>query len=68
MLRSKKPSLRLLPPLYQWQTWPEYYEPSDDEIISMGDDEYHAYMVYFTKKAKENHPTNRKPQFFDQDA
>ena len=36
-------TLRLLEPLYQWQTWPRHYEPSNDELASMSEEEYELW-------------------------
>jgi hypothetical protein len=36
-------TLRLLEPLYAWQQWPRCYEPSNDELASMSEDEYESW-------------------------
>ena len=54
-------ALKLMPPVYAWQTWKKGYEPSDDELGAMGDEEYEAYancVIYpVMKKSMQAHPT-----------
>jgi hypothetical protein len=64
----RKPALRLLPVMYEWQSWADDHEPSDEQLERMSDEEYEAYSDYFILRAKALHPTARKPNFFDQDA
>jgi hypothetical protein len=35
-------TLKLVPPVYEWQTWKDGYQPSDEQLGAMGDDEYEA--------------------------
>lgn len=39
--------MKLLPPLYEWQRWPREYEPSDEQLIAMSDEEYEMYAQEF---------------------
>jgi hypothetical protein len=54
-------TLKLVPPVYEWQTWREGYEPSDEQLGAMAEDEYEAYArcVIYPKAetSKRSHPT-----------
>jgi ribosomal protein L31 len=56
-------TLKLVPPVYEWQTWKDGYQPSDEQLGAMGDDEYEAYAscVIYPKVeiSKRSHPTYR---------
>ena len=54
-------TLKLVPPVYEWQTWKDGYQPSDEQLGAMSDDEYEAYArcVIYPKVeiSKRSHPT-----------
>jgi len=36
--------MKLLEPIYLWQRWPRGYEPNDEQLIAMGDEEYEHWF------------------------
>ncbi|NBS69973.1 hypothetical protein EBT31_13820 [bacterium] len=57
-------TLKLLPPLYEWQRWSDDYEPTFAELGAMTDEEYDNYTEAVLKprlaKSKRNHPTHKE--------
>lgn len=49
-------TLKLLPPVYAWQSWGEGYNPTDAELGAMSEEEYDAYIDREIRTAKQNHP------------
>ena len=42
-------TVQLLPPLYDWHRWPRDYEPSNEQLEAMSDEEYDAYAEEFER-------------------
>lgn len=36
-------TLKLLEPIYKWQQWPRHYDPTEDDLEAMSEEEYDAY-------------------------
>lgn len=49
-------TLKLLPPVYAWQSWGEGYNPTDAELGAMSEEEYDAYIDREIRTAKQSHP------------
>ena len=62
--------LQLLAPVYEWQKWGHHYEPTDEEILLMSDDEYHDYMECFRRQSRklflQSHPAGREGRFSEE--
>jgi len=54
----RKSHLRLLPNLPTWQTWPDRYDPSDEELAKLTNDERWAYEQAEFERSLRAHPTN----------
>ncbi len=54
-------SLRLLPDVAPWQSWPENREPTSEELESLSDEEYDLYMERMQRvwdRGRVAHPAN----------
>lgn len=43
--------LRLVPQEHEWQKWTNGYEPSDDEVLAMDEEEFHLYNEWFRRRS-----------------
>jgi hypothetical protein len=63
-------TLSVLPTVYEWQKWATDYEPTDEDILLMGDDEYNDYMECFRRQSRKlflrSHPAGREGRFSDE--
>ena len=46
---AKERNLKLLTPVYTWQSWPRNYEPSLSDLEAMSTEEYDCYWAEYSR-------------------
>jgi hypothetical protein len=46
---AEERNLKLLTPVYTWQSWPRNYEPSLSELEAMSTEEYDCYWAEYSR-------------------
>ena len=46
---TKESHLKLLTPVYTWQSWPRDYEPSLSDLEAMSSEEYDCYWAEYSR-------------------